>query len=71
MVDPSVRPPFTNLQAELIKLFARELPDKDLIAIKDMIAQYLLERTLESAAEEWDQRGYTVEDFKRKVNGEN
>lgn len=50
---------------ELLKLFSRQLPDKDLHAIRDLIAQYLLERSFELADEEWDKRGYTVESFQQ------
>ena len=69
MQDITIQPPLTNLQMELLKLFARQLPEKDLIAIKDLIAQYLLERTFELTDEEWEKREYSVENFQRKING--
>jgi hypothetical protein len=70
MQNPTIQPPLTNLQMELLKLFSRQLPDKDLLAIKDLIAQYLLERSFELADEEWNKRGYTQEEFQKKINGE-
>ena len=69
MSNPVIQPPLTNLQMELLKLFARQLPEKDLLAIKDLIAQYLLERTFEMAGEEWGKRGYTIEEFQNKIDG--
>lgn len=66
-MNTSIQPPLTNLQMELLKLFSRQLPDKDLNAIRDLIAQYLLERSFELADEEWDKRGYTVESFQKKM----
>jgi len=66
-MNTSIQPPLTNLQMELLKLFSRQLPDKDLYAIRDLIAQYLLERSFELADEEWDKRGYTVESFQQKM----
>jgi len=70
MPNPTIQPPFTNLQMELLKLFSRQLPDKDLLAIRDLIAQYLLERTFELADSAWDTKGYTVESFQEQLNGE-
>lgn len=69
MTNPSIQPPFTNLQMELLKLFSRQLPDKDLLAIRDLIAQYLLERTFELADAAWEKRGYTVESFQQQLHG--
>lgn len=69
MPNPSLQPPFTNLQMELLKLFSRQLPEKDLLAIRDLIAQYLLERSFELADQEWEKRGYTVESFQQQVYG--
>lgn len=68
MQNPTIEPSLTNLQMELLKLFARQLPEKDLLAIKDMIAQYLLERTFELAGEEWEKRGYTIEEFQKSID---
>lgn len=69
MKNPAIQPPFTNLQMELLKLFSRQLPDKDLLAIRDLIAQYLLERTFELADSEWEKRGYTVDSFQAQLHG--
>ena len=69
MSNPTIQPPLTNLQMELLKLFSRQLPEKDLLAIKDLIAQYLLERTFELADEEWEKRNYTIEEFQKKIDG--
>ncbi|MEQ1743790.1 MAG: hypothetical protein ABMA02_00050 [Saprospiraceae bacterium] len=63
-----VHPPFTNLQLEILKLFARQLPDADLLAIRDMIARYLLERALLEADKAWNEKGYTVESFQQNVH---
>ena len=68
MSAANVQPPLTNLQVELLKLFARQLPEKDLLAIKDMIAQYLLEKTFAEADKAWEEKGYSVESFQHKLN---
>jgi hypothetical protein len=55
----NIQPPFTNLQMELLKLFSRQLPEADLIAIRDLIAAYLLEKAFEQADLDWAEKGYT------------
>jgi hypothetical protein len=63
-----VQPPFTNLQMELLKLFARQIPEPDLVAIRDMIARYLLEKAFFEADKSWDEKGYTLQSFQNKLN---
>jgi hypothetical protein len=69
MSNPTIQPPLTNLQVELLKLFAKQLPEKDLLAIRDLISNYLLERTFELVDTEWERRNYTIENFQQKLNG--
>lgn len=59
MITPSLQPPLTNLQAEMLKLFATNVPEKDLTEIRNMIAHYLLEKTRDEADAIWDEKGYT------------
>jgi hypothetical protein len=33
----------TNLQVELVKMFAREIPDEQLVEIKNLLAKYFAE----------------------------
>jgi hypothetical protein len=64
----AVQPPLTNLQVELIKLFSRQLPETDLLAIRDLIAKYLLEKAFLEADKAWESKGYTPESFQEAVN---
>lgn len=64
----AVQPPLTNLQMELLRLFARQLPESDLLAIRDMIAQYLLEKAFFEADTAWEAKGYNIESFQQKLN---
>ncbi len=68
MTATAVHPPLTNLQVELLKLFSRQLPEADLLAIRDMIAKYLLERAFLEADKAWEAKGYTPQSFQQKVN---
>ena len=63
-----LNPPLTNLQADLLKLFARQLPEADLLAIRDLIAQYLLEKAFHEADKAWDEKGYTPQSFQLAIH---
>lgn len=49
--------PFSNLQLELINLFADNVQDADLLAIKRLIAQYFANKASDLADIAWEQRG--------------
>ena len=51
--------PFTNLQLELLKLFARKLPEKDLLEIRRLLAQYFMDKATDLADKVWDEKGLT------------
>jgi len=53
--------PFTNLQMEILRVYALDLPDEDLLAIRRMIARYLLEKTRKRVNTISKDRGYTQE----------
>ena len=58
MINVKMNPPLTNLQAELLKLFARQIPDEQLEELKNVIARFLLEKARDKADKIWDERGY-------------
>jgi hypothetical protein len=62
-----IQSPFTNLQMEMIHLFAKELPGNQLLEIKTLIAKYLLEKTRDAA---WDKKGYSQKTIENLLNEE-
>ena len=60
-------PPLTNLQLELVKLFAKEVPEEDLKNIKHLIANYFAEKAMDKADEVWEEKGWTAEDAERML----
>lgn len=56
-----IQPPLSNIQSELLKLFTVDLPERDLVELKKMIARYLLERARDQADEVWKKSGYSDE----------
>ena len=64
------KPPLTNLQVELLKMFGNNVPEKQLLEIKDMLANYFLQNTIDEATRVSKQKGYTTETFQNWVNEE-
>lgn len=57
--------PLNNHQLEILKLFSRELDDKDLIEIKKLIVKYLADKITRMADEVWEEKNWTNDDMKR------
>ncbi|MCB9352650.1 MAG: hypothetical protein H6573_34970 [Lewinellaceae bacterium] len=60
--------PLTNLQLELLKLFAQNVGDEDLIAIRRLIARYFAEKAMDLADQAWEEKGWTDEDAARMAH---
>ena len=69
MTAKSVKPPFTNLQLELLQLYANGVPDIYLPEIREMIANFLLSKVREEAGRVWQEKGYNEETARRLVQG--
>lgn len=64
----SVQPPLSNIQSEMLKLFSADIPEKDLVEIRDMIARFLLDKARDKADAIWDRKGYTDEKLEQILN---
>ena len=62
----SVPQPFTNLQLELLKLYARNVSEEDLQKIKLLLGQYFANRASDLADEIWDKKQLTEEKILQK-----
>ena len=60
--------PFSNVQLELLKLFSEDVPESDLIEIKRILAAYRLSKAREAADQQWEEKGWTVEDMERLLH---
>ncbi|MCO5287052.1 MAG: hypothetical protein M9898_11625 [Chitinophagaceae bacterium] len=68
MIAQNMPTKFTPLQLELLKLFGREVSQEDLIAIKDMIGKYFLDKLQQKADSSVKEKGYTQQDFDSWLN---
>lgn len=57
--------PLSNIQLRLLELYAQGVSDEDLKAIQRLIVQYFAEKATTLANEDWDEKGYSVETFKK------
>ncbi len=46
----------------MLKLYAQDVSEKDLIAIRYLIGQYFAEKAMDMADESWQKKGWTNED---------
>jgi hypothetical protein len=61
MNTSSIHPPLSNVQAELLKLFSVDIPEKHLIELRKIIAGFLLEKARDKADIIWNEKGYSDE----------
>ncbi|GGA86463.1 hypothetical protein [Puia dinghuensis] len=70
MIHPSVRPPLSNIQAELLKLFSVQIAEKDLLELKKVMAKFLLDKARDKADSIWEELGYTNEKLQQILDNE-
>ncbi|HRI59480.1 MAG TPA: hypothetical protein PK228_07145 [Saprospiraceae bacterium] len=67
MSAPATIPqPFNNVQLELLKLFADNVPEEDLLAIKELISRYFFEKAKNEADQIWDAKGMDSHELLKK-----
>lgn len=62
----TISQPFNNVQLELLKLFADDVPEEDLKAIKELISKYFLEKAKEEADQIWEEKGMDADEELKK-----
>ena len=68
MFDESTPTKFTPLQQELLKLYGSNVSEEDLIAIKDLIGKYFLNKLQDKVDKAVDKLGYAQNDFDNWLN---
>jgi hypothetical protein len=64
-------PPLSNIQLELLKLYAYDLKEEDMKELKKMLAAFFAERIRIRTGKLWQERGYTQETMQEWLNDEN
>jgi hypothetical protein len=60
--------PLSNVQVELLKLYSTGIGDKQLLEIKELIANYLFEKSVTQADKLWEEKGYNQETIAHWLN---
>ena len=63
-------PPLTNIQLELLKLYAYDLKEEDMLELKKVLASFFAERIRNRTGKLWQERGYTQETMREWLNDE-
>lgn len=61
----------TNLQQELLKLYAQQVSESDLQNIRELIGQYFANRLTTLADKAWEQQGWSEQTMHDWLNHEN
>ena len=67
MTNPSVHPPLSNVQAELLKLFSAEIPESHLLELKKVMAKFLLDKARDKADAIWQEKGYSDDQLEQTL----
>lgn len=58
----------SNLQLELLKIFSHNLSDEQLTEIRNLLANYFLEKASDEMDRLWEERGWTEETMREWAN---
>jgi hypothetical protein len=61
-MEAAVKQPLTSLQLELLKLFARDISESDLLEIKKFLVNYFAEKAMDLADQKWDSEDWNEKD---------
>jgi hypothetical protein len=63
--------PLSNIQAELLKLYANNLSDEDLFEIRIMLGKYFAKKATEAMDNVWDKNNLSEQDMINWTNEHN
>jgi hypothetical protein len=63
----TAKQPLTNVQLELLRLYAANISDETLLEMKKILARFFLDKTRKEASTVWQENNYT-DDFFIKID---
>lgn len=70
MPELSQTPELTNVQSQLLKMFAYDLPEEEWVDLQKMLARFFAQRVKQRTAKIWEERGYSNQTMENWLNGE-
>lgn len=68
MENPTM--PLTNVQLELLKLYATDLSEKDINELRDTLADFYAKKSIQLANQVWEEKGLSNEEMDAWLNEE-
>ena len=63
-----IEQPLTNVQLELLKAFAHDLSEKELLKLRELLATFFAQKAVDAANRTWDEKGWDNNDVDRLLN---
>lgn len=61
MMEKQPTQPLTNVQLELLKVFAMGVSDEEVLEIRRMLARYFMQKSVKEATNIWAERKYEAD----------
>ena len=58
MVSSNIPATLSNLQLELLRLYAKNISEPELEDIRRLLARYFMQKSITEATKIWEQKGY-------------
>lgn len=68
-MTPPPAPPLTNVQRELLDVFALDVPDQDLVELRRVLARFFADRASRAMDQVVGDQGLTDDDFRAWAEG--
>jgi hypothetical protein len=68
-MELTINQPLNTLQLDLLRLFSRDIPDEDLLAIKKIFVQYFAQKSMDLADKVWENNQWSEKDEEQFLNG--
>jgi hypothetical protein len=65
----ALQPTLTNVQTEMLKVFAMQLPEAQLNELRLVIARFLMNKARTEATAIWDEKGYDESTLEALTSG--
>ena len=65
----AIQPTLTNVQTEMLKVFAMQLPDTQLNELRVVIARFLMDKARSEATALWEEKDYNDATLEALVSG--
>lgn len=60
--------PLSNVQMELLKLYSTDLKENDLKDLKEILAKYFVDRSVQGADKVWEEKKYSDDKMDKWLN---